>query len=346
MSVAQSTVRAITEQEVLNLLSGPCSSGILVGPRQYTEEWYSLRRLSLGRSPEFVIGASDSPVIAGDSRWKTPLKLWKQINGLEQQVDPTIAMQIGKALEPTIAHLVAEEIGEIMLHDIPIVMRQDLPWMGASIDAVSESGTLFELKCSQRFRYDKTGCDQDMFGPDSIPRDYFTQVQHQMCVTGKEEVVVAVLFDQSSLRFYRIKRDEDKISSIIAACRDFVDCVISQKQPDAHEDDLDDIRADQHSSMIPGTHAIVDHSAEMLIEEMIDTKSTMRRMKTRVKEIETILIEMMGDCEQADVEGSSYTLKRVHVEPTLWTASDVSKAEEQLGQIKRRGFTRLLTGER
>ena len=99
--------------------------------------WLERRRQSLG--------ASDAPVIAGLSRYKSRYALWLEKTGEAMQDDgPSEEAWWGLELENVIKHRLSTH------HEVETVAQQvtmsheDHPWLTCTIDGVDENGEIWE----------------------------------------------------------------------------------------------------------------------------------------------------------------------------------------------------------
>jgi putative phage-type endonuclease len=139
---------------------------------QGTPEWLEFRRSR--------IGASDAPVIMGESPWKTPYGLWLNKLGLEPDQVQTHRMKRGIEMEEAARQAFSALIGYKMS---PAVKTDpELEWMIASLDGISEDGKIVvEIKCPGRE-------DHATALSGKIPKKYTAQLQHQMYVCGLESM--------------------------------------------------------------------------------------------------------------------------------------------------------------
>jgi len=119
------------------------------------------------------LGGSDIAGILGLSKWTTPLKIWRQKQGLEPDTDATWQMALGTENESLIAGVWAAKQG-CRLIKIPFLRDVANPHRAASVDflAVFPDGyvEIVEVKWSK--------------GMDDVPDYYFTQVTWYEAITG------------------------------------------------------------------------------------------------------------------------------------------------------------------
>ena len=146
--------------------------------QQKTPEWYEFRRRH--------IGASDSPIIMGDSPFTTKEELWSQ-KVFDVRKDTTHAMQRGIDLEPKAREFFIKETG---IEVFPLVAEDDThPFLSASFDGISLDGkTILEVKCPST-----------QGGVNRFPDIYTAQFQKQMYIAGVNEM--------HYLAYFMIKED-------------------------------------------------------------------------------------------------------------------------------------------
>lgn len=185
----------------------------MTGAAQGTPEWLSERRT--------VIGSSDAAATLGLSAWGTPLSVYMDKRGEADPVETTVAMRRGKAMEPVILDLYAEETGATLDRSPPMWRHKLHSWMGASFDALvdtPEKAQLVEAKSVSYFAARSWGAP----GTDQIPDYYLIQVQHQLEVlhsicpwADPVAHVVALVEGEDAVRIYPVARDPDLAASIV-----------------------------------------------------------------------------------------------------------------------------------
>jgi putative phage-type endonuclease len=156
-------------------------------------------------------GSSDVPILVdGDEEAWNRLHLRKL--GILPEAESTETMELGRRLEPAIARLVADRLGEPVIRVNRILRHPELPMVRASLDRVRKRGRKpVELK--------KWGWRTDEFGPDGtdqVPLSMLYQVQQQLAVTGKPEADLFVLFAGVALGHYRIGADGALIDELLS----------------------------------------------------------------------------------------------------------------------------------
>jgi putative phage-type endonuclease len=188
---------------------------------QNTKEWFAVRKKH--------IGASDAPVIAGVSPWKTPYQLWlEKVSSNYVAQEENEAMRKGKIMEEEARQVFNRETGLTML---PKVAFSDIhSFMMASLDGYdSISNTALEIKCPGRIDHQKA-----MDGV--IPSKYMPQLQHQMIVMNLE-MIYYFSYDRNSSKIIEVERDDSFCKSLISEEQKFWQCVLDFEPPEYLKND-------------------------------------------------------------------------------------------------------------
>ncbi len=159
------------------------------------------------------IGASESAIILGLSKYCTPYELWSIKTGKMSPPDlsKNEAVWWGIKMEPIIAERYEEETGEKLENKPETVYANDCDFMLCHPDRfVKGKDKIIEIKTA-RFNSSQWGES----GTDQIPAEYVIQVQHQLACVGFEEADLVVYFKNlGKISIYTIKRNEQIISVI------------------------------------------------------------------------------------------------------------------------------------
>lgn len=142
-----------------------------VAVTQGTSEWHDFRRQG--------IGASDAPVIEGNSPYKTPRQLYYEKCGmLEEDVDgKEFIFAKGHDVESTIRKHFFDLTGVEMKAVCAIHPKFD--HIRASLDGYSPKLGVLEAKYVGQETIRRARNNE-------IPPHHYTQIQHQLCVTGSD----------------------------------------------------------------------------------------------------------------------------------------------------------------
>jgi len=185
---------------------------VIENMKQGSLEWHEYRRLH--------IGASDSSVILELNPWTTPLELWEEkVLGFEKEINSK--MKLGSEMEEE-----ARTCYEIFtgLKVIPMVLESDsCSFLSASMDGITDDlKNAVEIKCGKS--------SHTLAKNNIIPPYYLCQLQHQMMITGLNEMDY---FSYSKKDQYLIKvlRDNDFIEKMLEKELEFWDTIQNFKPP-------------------------------------------------------------------------------------------------------------------
>jgi len=201
------------------------SSDLILTDYGSREKWLAAR----GNS----IGASESAALFGVSPWETPVSLW--------------AKKTDRVQEPEID---GEWLTWGLLLEEPIAKRYEqvtgrTTWRGGSPYCIARHPR-FEFMTSTpdfyvTFAPDRTGngmlqCKNTMAPrahdwDEGVPDHIVIQVQHEMAVTGREWVSVAVLIGGNEFKYFDVERNQNVIDEIEEQCRIFWGYVERDEQP-------------------------------------------------------------------------------------------------------------------
>ena len=166
---------------------------------QNTPEWEEWRFAG--------IGASDAPAIMGDNQFKLASEL---LHEKKNRITPpkNIYMLRGSQLEP-IARDAYSKKYDIELMPL-CVQSMEHHWLRASLDAISPARDhLVEIKCGQSaYKKAQRGI---------VPFYYYGQLQHQLQLTGLQEMYYWCFWPNMPGIRIRVKRDNNYISRLFEA---------------------------------------------------------------------------------------------------------------------------------
>ena len=154
------------------------------------------------------LGASDAPVIAGLSPWRTPVELWQEKRGVGTPQREDLPMRAGKALEAVVLEGFSEETGLVVTDRGRRFIDPVWPVRWVTADGMTEDGAVVEAKTD----HSAEGWGEP--GTDQIPAHYVAQVQHAMACTEAIVAWVPVLIGLRELRVYRVYRDDRIVAQL------------------------------------------------------------------------------------------------------------------------------------
>ncbi len=190
---------------------------------QNTPEWHRWRMQG--------IGASDAPVIMGETPFKTPRTLWSIKTGRMQEDPAGPAARRGRELERFARRAYERQTG-IQVEPLCLVHEQ-FEWMRASLDGLSFDGsTLLEIKCPLSLR------DRASAQKGRIPPQYHAQLQHQLEVSGAE-LAHYWSFHGTDGILIEIRPDREYAKRLVEAEAGFWQLVKENRWPDLADEELD-----------------------------------------------------------------------------------------------------------
>ena len=190
---------------------------------QNTPEWHRWRRQG--------IGASDAPVIMGETAFKTPRTLWSIKTGRMQEGSAGPAARRGRELERFARRAYERQTG-IQMEPLCLV-HEEFEWMRASLDGLSFDGsTLLEIKCPLSLR-DRASAQEGR-----IPSQYHAQLQHQLEVSGAERAHYWSFHGTDGI-LVEIRPDREYAKRLVEAEAAFWQLVKENRWPELANEELD-----------------------------------------------------------------------------------------------------------
>jgi len=259
-------------------------------PTHGSAEWLALRwkdEEGLAR-----ISASVAAAIHGSHPYVTAADLAAELMAAEppQPKEQNSAMKRGTTLEGPIRDWSAEMLGcELSEPQEMYVYEEDGVRLIATIDAVSEDGTIHEIKTSRK-RW--TGELPDMW--------YWQGIQQAIC-SGADKIVWCIFDSDLDLKFHTQTVTSDEKQVHIEACRKFLSFVDMGMFPDDVIPSYENV-----SSLNP--HA-TDGSVELspdtasLVKQLTKTKAMISELEEHASALQAAVCQDMGDKSYAMVDG-------------------------------------------
>jgi len=269
------------------------------------EAWLELRNSGLG--------GSDAAVIMGVNPWKSKLALWAEKTGQKKPEDLSKNQRVywGQKNEANIADWFEEETGK-QVRRRGMMRSCQYPWMLASVDreVIGEKAGL-EIKTA--------GVDQAKYwGEDEIPDMYYLQCQWYMAVTGYDRWYIAVLIGGNDARWAVVERNQEQIDQLIEAGKNFWQQVTDLIPPPP---DGSDSARDVLNAKYPGGKTETLEMTQPEAVQAITAYRMLAKQKTELeKQTEAVkqhIMELMGDTEEAKIDGTKVTWKTTAGRVTL-----------------------------
>jgi len=221
------------------------------------------------------IGASDVPIIMGESPWCTPLQLYERKLGIRHQIT-TPAMLRGTQMEEEARKELCRITGLEMAPYRKFSNRTKC--MMANFDGISLQGTkICEIKCPMNPDY-----------PDEVPEKYYGQLQAQMYVTEHEEMIYftyhplgsKLIWCKADLHYQ--KKMVDKVLEFHARLQQFDPPEPTEKDYDQRNDEVWNDLAEQYKYLLH-TSKEIDKQLEQCKINLIQESQERSTMGSGIK---------------------------------------------------------------
>jgi len=216
--------------------------------KQGSKEWLKFRETGLG--------ASDAPIIMGESPWKTPFELWAEKTKLLKPEEPhimaAVAMKRGTDLEPKARELYIQQTGKKV--SIPNVEHPVYPFIRASLDGLSEDGlVILEIKTPGK-------ADLIEASKGKVPKKYYWQLMQQLLLVPKATHLDYVTFDgKETIYITKVERNKKDEEKLLKALLHFWTLVEKKVPPPVNYDDMTRVitrLAKDHEKVIASMNAL------------------------------------------------------------------------------------------
>lgn len=182
------------------------------------EEWLKLRRNG--------IGGSDAAAIIGLNPYSSAFQVYCDKVGLLPETEDNEAMRQGRDFEAYVAERFEEAAEKRVRRCNNIITNPAYPFMLANVDRLVV-GEKAGLECKTTSVFNKAD-----FESGDVPTQYYVQCQHYMAVTGYKKWYLAVLVLNRGFYWYEIPYNDDDVSVLIEAEREFWEnYVVPHKEP-------------------------------------------------------------------------------------------------------------------
>lgn len=242
------------------------------------------------------IGGSDAGGILGVSQYKTPFGIYMdKTEVITEETEAGEAAYWGNELEDLVAKEFTKRTGKKVRKKNQLLQHDEHEFMVANLDRDIVGEKAF-LECKTTGAFGAKEWDGD-----EIPAAYLVQIMHYMAVTGDEKAYIAVLIGGQKFLWKEIPRDEELITMIIEAEKDFWYNHIIPGQPPRLDGSTaaEKYLAERYKVAEPGK--IIDLTSDYAgrIGNLAEIKETIKQLEEKQKEIENNIKEEMKDAEIA-----------------------------------------------
>lgn len=255
--------------------------GLKMIPYGSREEWLQIRR--------GYIGGSDAGAIIGLNPWNSAFSVWAEKTGATPEFEGNTATRVGNELEDFVAHLFMEETGKKVQRCNFTLVNPDYPFACANIDReILGEDAILEVKTTNNWDTAK------MTRNGQYPDQWLCQMTHYLAVTGCAKAYLAVLVECRELKIFELERDENELSALMNAEREFWDSYIATgltPPTDGHSATTDAIK--KIFSEEAGDNADLTGFDDLFRQRKILTDNQ-KKLKTELDAIDNQLKTVMG----------------------------------------------------
>lgn len=252
------------------------------------------------------IGGSDIGAIMGVNKWKTAFEVYiEKTEPITSVGEQSEAAYWGDQFEQVVAKEFEKRTGKKVRRDTRHFVHKDYPFMVANIDRrIVGENAILECKTANQYLAKEWESEE-------VPASYLLQVQHYLAVTGAEKGYIAVLIGGQKFIFKEIERDEELISMIIDAEKDFWEMVEKRTPPaldgsSAAEKYLKERYSECVSDSIP-----LKKEAEERVKIYLELKEQEKILKENIKEIENNIKNELKEHEEGYTKNYNVTWKQI-----------------------------------
>ena len=232
------------------------------------------------------IGGSDIAAIMGQSRWKTPYRLWAEKTGkIESLIKNNEAVEMGTRLEQFVADLFSEKTNKSVRKAPKMYAHPKYPFLVAHVDRlITNSNELLECKTCSAYKLEEW--------ENKIPKEYVLQVIWYLGITGRKKGWIACLIGGQKFDYKPIEFDEELFNMMVEKAVKFWEMVQKQIPPLILPED-DEVLSEIYS----------EHTDDMMVlQDLNDRVAYLQEIKMHIdemtkekREIETELKTVIAD---------------------------------------------------
>ncbi len=216
------------------------------------------------------IGGSDVAAIMGQSRWKTPYRLWAEKTGNIKVPDLSNneAIEMGNRLEQLVADIFSEKTGKTVRRAPKMYRHPEYPFLVANIDRLIVGGNeLLECKTCSAYKLEEW--------ENKIPREYVLQVIWYLGITGRKRGWIACLIGGQKFDYKPIDFDQELFDLMLEKALKFWDMVQNKVPPLILPEDDETL-----AELYP------EHTEDLIeIQEMNDRVAYLQEIKMHIEEM-------------------------------------------------------------
>lgn len=233
------------------------------------------------------LGGSEIAAVMGQSRWKTPYRLWCEKTGKIEVPDLSNnpAVEMGTRLEQFVADLFAEKTGKTVRKAPKVYQHPKYPFLVAHVDRlITGEDELLECKTCSQYKLEEW--------ENKIPKEYILQVMYYLGITGRKKGWIACLIGGQKFDYKCIDFDEELFNLMVEKAVKFWEQVQNKVPPVILPDDAETLGEvySEHTEDLIECSELNDRVA--YVQEL---KMHRDEINKEIKEIETELKATIKD---------------------------------------------------
>lgn len=216
------------------------------------------------------IGGSDIAAVLGQSRWKTPYRLWAEKTGkiIVPDLSSNEAVEMGNRLEQLVADIFSEKTEKTVRRAPKMYRHSEYPFLVANIDRLIVGGDeLLECKTCSAYKLEEW--------ENKIPKEYLLQVMWYLGITGRKRGWIACLIGGQKFDYKPIDFDQELFDLMIEKALKFWDMVQNDVPPVILPEDDTTL-----AELYP------EHTEDLIeIQEMNDRIAYLQEIKMHIEEM-------------------------------------------------------------
>jgi putative phage-type endonuclease len=248
------------------------------------------------------IGGSEVAAVLNISPYKTAYQVWKDKVSDEIEDEENDYTRLGNFIEDFIASEYARQTGRKTLRDNKIRVHKEYSCLIVNLDRVivdNQDGSgpgILECKSTVNFVFKSWKDDET--AQQSIPLTYYSQIQHELSVTGYKWAVLAVyILDLRKTVFIPIHRDDEYIEKQNRFLVIWWNAYVLQNEaPPMTAAELNFVTPD------PDSFIEADERISLAFNELLKKENELKAVKKEVEYLQNQIKEFMGEKERLTIK--------------------------------------------
>lgn len=266
------------------------------------------------------IGGSDIAAIMGQSRWKTPYRLWAEKTGKIEMPDLSNveSVEMGTRLEQFVADLFSEKTGKATRKAPKSYSHPDYPYLVAHVDRlITGTDELLECKTCSAYKLEEW--------ENKIPKEYVLQVIWYLGITGRKKGWIACLIGGQKFDYKPIEFDEELFNMMVEKAVKFWEMVQKQIPPLILPED-DEVLGEIYSEHIDDM---------MVLQDLNDRVAYLQEIKMHIEDLNKEKRELETELKTVIADKAGFITDRYKVTWKTQTANriDTDRLKDEQPEI-------------